>query len=118
LSDRVEWRGEQPSADALLGVIDCLVLPSENEPFSLAMIEALNASVPVLRADSGGAVDVIEPGVNGWLFRSGDATDLTRVLRSLVETDVLAQVRIDREALQRFNAPVVAAQWAEVYARL
>jgi hypothetical protein len=56
--------------------------------------------------------------VNGWLFRSGDATDLTRVLRSLVETDVLAQVRIDREALQRFNAPVVAAQWAEVYARL
>jgi glycosyltransferase involved in cell wall biosynthesis len=113
-----DWKGEQPSADALLSEIDCLVLPSENEPFSLAMIEALHAGVPVLRADSGGAVDVIEPGVNGWLFRSGDPTDLARVLRSLVETDALAEVQIDQESLRRFSAPVVAAQWAAVYARL
>jgi glycosyltransferase involved in cell wall biosynthesis len=118
LSEVVEWRGEQPSSTALLTEIDCLVLPSENEPFSLAMIEALFAGVPVVRADSGGAVDVIEPGVNGWLFRSGDSADLARVLRSLVETDALARVRIDREGLQRFSAPVVARQWAAVYARL
>jgi len=118
LRDAVDWRGEQPSADALLNEIDCLVLPSENEPFSLAMLEALHAGVPVLRADSGGAVNVIEPGRNGWLFRSGDYADLARVLRSLVETDALAKIQIDREGLRRFSAPVVAQQWAAVYARL
>jgi glycosyltransferase involved in cell wall biosynthesis len=118
LCDAVEWRGEQPSADALLSEIDCLVLPSENEPFSLAMLEALHAGVPVLRADSGGAVNVIEPGRNGWLFQSGDYADLASVLRSLVETDALSKIQIDREGLRRFSAPVVARQWAAVYARV
>jgi len=118
LTESVEWLGEQPSSTPLLQRSDCLVVASLNEPFSLAMLEALYAGVPVIAADSGGAVDLIEPGRNGWLFRSGDSVDLARVLRSLVETDALAKIQIDREGLRRFSAPVVAQQWAAVYARV
>jgi glycosyltransferase involved in cell wall biosynthesis len=118
LSESVQWLGEQPASAPLLAESDCLVVASNNEPFSLAMLESLFAGVPVVAADSGGATDLVETPKNGLLFKTGSSQDLARVFRLLVETDALAKVRIDREALRRFSAPVVAAQWAEVYARV
>jgi glycosyltransferase involved in cell wall biosynthesis len=118
LGDRVTWLGEVSSSEAFLKQIDCLVLPSYAEPFSLAMLEAWQAGVPVLRADSGGAVSLVEPGRNGWLFRTGDAAHLGERWRELLETDALGRVRIDEATVEPFTAPVVARQWAGVYARL
>lgn len=115
LQGRIEWLGEQSSSEAFLREIDCLILPSHNEPFSLAMIEALQAEVPVLRADSGGAVDVIVPGTNGWLFRSEEALDLARVWSEVVLDQRLSKMRIDQASLERFQAAKVAAQWSDVY---
>jgi len=118
LEQTIEWRGQQSSSAPLLSESDGLLVTSENEPFSIAMLEALGANVPVIAADSGGAADLVQPPKNGLLFKTGSPDDLARVLRSLVETEELGRVRIDREALRRFSAPVVAAQWAAVYARL
>ena len=114
----VEWLGEQPSSTPLLQTVDCLVVASEKEPFSVAMLEALHAGVPVLAADSGGAVDVVGEGRNGWLFRSGDARDLARRLAQLADTGVPATMVIDREGLQRFTAPAAAAAHMKVYRRV
>ncbi|MFT3783140.1 MAG: glycosyltransferase family 4 protein [Nibricoccus sp.] len=115
IEKNIQWLGEQPSSAVLLSRSGFLVTASHNEPFSVAMLEALSAGVPVIAADSGGAQDIVRPPINGLLFRSGDAGDLSRVLRSLIETDALAKVRIDREALRRFSAPEVAAQWLGIY---
>ncbi|MDB6167537.1 MAG: epsD 1 [Verrucomicrobia bacterium] len=112
----VEWRGVQGSADGLLAEIDCLLIVSTNEPFSIAMIEAWQMGVPVLAADSGGARDAVSPGKTGWLFRTGAAACLARALARLAATDCLAQVRIEPGDLQPFTSPMVAAQWAKVYA--
>lgn len=114
----VEWLGEQPSSAPLLQAVDCLVVASTNEPFSVAMIEALHASVPVLAADSGGAVDVLDAETNGWLFRSGDVRDLARRLAQLAETEALATMVIDAKGLQRFTAPAAAAAHMKVYRRV
>lgn len=118
LSNVVEWRGEQPSSQALLTEIDCAVVLSRLEPFSMVMIEALAAGVPVVASAAGGPRDVLMPSVNGWLFEPGDPRDLARVLTMLVETDALRCVRIEAEQLRPFTAPVVAEQWARVYAAL
>lgn len=120
LGSCVEWRGPQPSSQALLAEADCLVVASEREPFSVAMLEALAARVPVLAADTGGARDVIAINENGWRFRTGDATDLAILLQRLSDGEALAEIRsrISPAHVQPFTAPVVAAQWAEVYARL
>jgi glycosyltransferase involved in cell wall biosynthesis len=118
LEMNIEWLGQQASSAPLLAESDALIVASNNEPFSIAMLESLRAGVPVIAADSGGAIDIIKPPINGLQFKSGSPSDLARVLRSLVETDALAKIQIDREGLRRFSAPVVAQQWAAVYARL
>jgi glycosyltransferase involved in cell wall biosynthesis len=114
----IEWRGEQPTAASLLQECDCLVVAARNEPFSVAVIEALQAGVPVLAADSGGARDIIEPEVNGWLFPTGEVKALADRLASLPGTDALARLNINREGWRRFTAPIMAAEWNEVYRRL
>jgi glycosyltransferase involved in cell wall biosynthesis len=118
LGERVEWLGQQPSSAAFLEEIDCLLVTSECEPFSVAMMEALRAGVPVLAADSGGACDIVVEGKNGWLFRSGDARDLARKLAMLAEGPALAEVVIEQASLQRFSAAAVGGQWAEIYGAL
>jgi glycosyltransferase involved in cell wall biosynthesis len=118
VTDLVEWRGHQASTRPLLGEVDCLVLPSHHEPFSVAQLEALFAGIPVIASNSGGGRDLLSGGRNGWLFRSGDARDLARTLAMLVESDALRRIEIDTPGLMRFTAAAVAEQWQEVYARV
>jgi glycosyltransferase involved in cell wall biosynthesis len=113
---QVEFRGAESTADRLLGTIDALVVASRNEPFSLAVLEALAAGVPVIAADSGGTVDQIRPGVNGELYPTGDAAGLAALLARWVAQPPAW----DRAAIRASTVPIdrVAAQWAEVYAGL
>ncbi len=67
-----------------LGVVDALVVPSlcyENSP--TVIYASLNAGVPILAADIGGVGELIQDGVNGYLFRPGSADDLRRVVNEL-----------------------------------
>jgi glycosyltransferase involved in cell wall biosynthesis len=67
-----------------LGVVDALVVPSlcyENSP--TVIYESLNAGVPILAANIGGVGELIQSGVNGYLFEPGSADDLRRVVNQL-----------------------------------
>jgi len=71
---------------AFLARIDLLVVPSRfQESFSLVAHEAFAAQVPVLAADSGALAELVAPGANGALFRSGSVRDLRARLRELLE---------------------------------
>jgi glycosyltransferase involved in cell wall biosynthesis len=118
LRDVAAWQGEQASAQAFLGTVDVLVVASEHEPFSIAVLEALAAGRPVLAADSGGARDLLVGGQSGWFFRSGDAADLARAMRDLATDAAWAGVRTGASTVRPFVAPTIAAQWHRVYEAL
>lgn len=118
LDSLVEWRGSQATSAEFLRDIDVLVVASIHEPFSVAMLEALAAGVPVLAASAGGARDAIVPLRDGWLFQSGDVRDLARALTMLVESNAIDMARPETGEGWRFSAPVVAEQWSQVYARV
>lgn len=114
--DRIRFCGHEMNQERLFGEIDALVIASENEPFSMAMLEALAAGIPVVAADSGGALDVIKDGLNGRLYRTGDSTALATVLHEML----LHPPKWDAEAIRgtASNINDIAAQWAEIYAKL
>ena len=53
----------------------------ENEPVSV--LEALKAGTPVIASAIGGNQEIIEDGVNGWLFEAGSTVALARLLQRL-----------------------------------
>ncbi len=74
-----------------LASLDVLVVPSvwpENSP--LVIHEAFLAGLPVVASRIGGIPELVNDGVNGLLFRPGDAEDLGRALARLArEPDLL-----------------------------
>ena len=78
---------------AILTDLDVLVVPStwiENAPFIIR--EAFAAGVPVVASDLGGMAEMVRDGIDGLLFKAGDAHMLAAVLRRLVEEPALLQV--------------------------
>ena len=58
------------------------VLPSSYEPWGLVINEVMNASRAVIASDQvGSATDLIQPGVNGLVFKAGDVTGLSLALK-------------------------------------
>jgi len=90
--DNVVFTGfiNQSELPALYGASDVFVLPSEDEPWGLAVNEAMCAGLPVVVSREVGCVpDLVRDGVNGFTPAAGDIASLARALFCLVEDEAL-----------------------------
>lgn len=117
-ADNIFWRGPEQSSHRLLSVVDLVVVPAHNEPYSMIIQEALAAGVPVIAANSGGPPDVVRPGENGWLFADGDARGLAGIFEQLVR--MRDWTKLDQATVRQSarRASEVAERWREIYAQL
>jgi len=70
-------------AAARLSAYDLLLHTCAEEPFGLALLEAMAAGVPVLAPNAGGAGSLVTNGVSGFHFPANDAAALGRRLCEL-----------------------------------
>jgi glycosyltransferase involved in cell wall biosynthesis len=90
--DNVVFTGfiNQSELPALYGAVDIFVLPSENEPWGLAVNEAMCAGLPIVVSREVGCVpDLVRDGVNGYTPGAADIAGLSRALRRLIEDEGL-----------------------------
>jgi glycosyltransferase involved in cell wall biosynthesis len=75
----------QSELPSVYAACDVFVLPSDNEPWGLAINEAMCAGLPiVLSEEIGCAEDLVRSGVNGATFPAGNVLALTAALRPLL----------------------------------
>lgn len=110
--------GKQPRIVDYLSVSDVLLLPSEQESFGLAALEAMACEVPVIASKVGGIPEVITDGETGYLSEVGNidkmAEDAARLL-----TDQKLRVEMGRRAresaISRYRTDVVIPQYIKFY---
>ncbi|MGH9561420.1 MAG: glycosyltransferase, partial [Terracidiphilus sp.] len=68
---------------------DVFALPSTGEGFGLVFLEAMAFAKPVVGAATGGAVDLIQDGINGVLVPPHDAQKLSEALAALLCDEAL-----------------------------
>jgi len=78
---------------------DIFVMPSESETLGFVVLEAMASEVPPVGAAAGGIPNLVQDGVNGYLFKPGDVDDLTSKVRDLI-SDNTKRRRFGEEARQ------------------
>jgi glycosyltransferase involved in cell wall biosynthesis len=74
---------------------DAVVLPSRSETWGLAINEAMASGRAVIAGSSVGAArDLIQPGVNGWVFESGQRPALAATLERAARAGTTALRRM------------------------
>lgn len=96
----------QDALPDIYGACDVFVLPSTDEPWGLAVNEAMSAGLPVVVSDEVGcARDLVQDGVNGAVFPAGNVGALAEALRPIIaDTDVrLRMGAASREIISRWS---------------
>jgi glycosyltransferase involved in cell wall biosynthesis len=86
--------GEQSplGVQALMQQAALLVVPSLCiETFGLVVLEAFRQKLPVLVADHGALADLVQHGINGWVFKPADAQDFVAQVKLLMQDPALRQ---------------------------
>lgn len=76
VGERVSFLGSFPRIESILAVSDLFLLPSEQESFGLAALEAMACGLPVVASNAGGISEVIRHGVTGYTHDIGDTTSM------------------------------------------
>ncbi|MCI5080903.1 MAG: N-acetyl-alpha-D-glucosaminyl L-malate synthase BshA [Saprospiraceae bacterium] len=94
LCAEIRFLGKQDAIEELLAVSDLFVMPSENESFGLAALEAMACEVPVISTKVGGLPEVNLHGKTGYLSEVGDVEDMGRNAIEIIKSE---------ESLQKFR---------------
>jgi N-acetyl-alpha-D-glucosaminyl L-malate synthase BshA len=100
ISESVEFLGNVRNVQEVLGKSDLFLLPSDDESFGLAALEAMSCEVPVVASNVGGLKELISHGVDGYLIRAGDVEALAQYSLKILQ-DPRLQEEFGRNARQK-----------------
>ena len=86
MSEIVTFAGRQSDIPAWLGTFDIFCHPSRNEPFGLAVLEAMAARLPVVAYREGATSEIVVDGKTGILAAPGDVDGLASALEQLARS--------------------------------
>lgn len=94
----------QAELSACYAACEIFALPSRGEGFGMVYLEAMSHGKPVIAGAHGGAPEIVEDGVTGYLVPHGDTAQLTTALRALLsepeharEMGTRGRKRVERE---------------------
>jgi N-acetyl-alpha-D-glucosaminyl L-malate synthase BshA len=116
--DHCVFVGKQPNIVDYLSASDVLLLPSEQESFGLAALEAMACEVPVVASRVGGVPEVVNDGETGFLSPVGDIQKMASdAARLLADPEYCARVgqRARASAISRYRTDIVIPQYLAFY---
>ncbi len=121
LEDRVAFLGKQESFVEILAATDVFLLPSEQESFGLAALEALSCGIPVVASNIGGIPEQVEHGTTGYMAPVGDVEGMAGHVLELVrdpERWRLFSRRARENVLEHFQLGPAIDRYEALYRRL
>jgi len=121
IESKVWFLGKRDNIEELIGASDLLLLPSRNESFGLAALEAMACQVPVIAYRVGGLAEVVTDGKDGFLIDPYDVETMSRRSLEILADDQrrLEMGRMGRESAKaRFCSDRIIRQYEDYYQRI
>ncbi len=113
----VHFVGKQDAVNQLLAISDIFLLPSANESFGLAALEAMACGLPVISSNAGGLPEVNIHGETGLLHEVGDVKTLIQHCLTIL-SDQSVYDEMSKNAfskLQSFQIKTILEEYENYY---
>lgn len=120
ICDDVRFLGKQDAIEELLAIADVFLLPSSNESFGLAALEAMACEVPVVSSNAGGIPEINIDGVTGYMCEIGDIETMAeRTIALLLDDDKLKSFRANAlKQANQFHIDKILPQYETFYHKI
>ncbi|MGB6447563.1 MAG: glycosyltransferase, partial [Xanthobacteraceae bacterium] len=121
MTDNIMWLGERPDVEELLSASDIFVLPSHQEGFSNALLEAMAARLPAVATAVGGNIDAVADNETGLLVPVRDPRALAAAILRLAQNADLRRSFGDaarRRVEERFSLQACVDRYEILYRAL
>lgn len=119
LIGKIRLLGKVNDLYKILQLSDVFLLPSEQESFGLAALEAMAAETPVISSNAGGIPEVNIQGETGFLAEVGAVDTMSNYAIKLLSDEKLLtdMKRNAKEQALRFDLQIILPRYEEMYQR-
>lgn len=116
LNNHVKFLGPLSEPYALLSQQHTLLMCSRKEAFGRVTAEALKLGIPVIAADSGGSLEIVEDTCDGYFYKGGNEKDLADKIMLLHNNySQFDKNEISKRAVKKFNEENTYRQLMDVF---
>ncbi|UCE95550.1 MAG: N-acetyl-alpha-D-glucosaminyl L-malate synthase BshA [Candidatus Bathyarchaeota archaeon] len=118
ISDNIKFFGNVKNVQQIIGKCDLFLLPSDDESFGLAALEAMSCEVPIIATNVGGLKELISHGVDGYLIEVGNVKMLAQHAIKILKNPVLQREfgrNAKRKVLEKYIPDRILPQYEDLY---
>ncbi|HEY7183759.1 MAG TPA: glycosyltransferase family 4 protein [Blastocatellia bacterium] len=118
MGDHLKFTGYVENLPSLLAAFDVIAAPSDNEAFSLALVEAMASGCAVVATRVGGMAEIVKDGVTGLLIERDNTHSLVAALSRLLADKRLREQMggvARANVIERFDRRIAIDQIESLY---
>lgn len=85
INNNITWLGWKDEPWKEIKEASICISTSKTEGFSMILVEALARGIPVISTKCGGPIDIVQPGVNGWLVEKKDYFKIAEIINDIIQ---------------------------------
>jgi glycosyltransferase involved in cell wall biosynthesis len=109
LENVVSFKGNSPKLHEFFCNYHYLLQPTYMECFSLSILESLASNVPVITTTVGGNPEIIEDGVNGFLFEPKDTVKLAEIIENIISHNLIITNEVNSKIENSFTLDIMVS---------
>lgn len=115
---RIKYLGKSNDVREEISQVDCIVNPSYHEGMSNVLLEAAAMGKPLIASDIPGCKEIIDDGVNGFLFEVKNVNDLEDKIIKFINLSNEKKVNMGKQSrekvLKEFDRNIVVNEYMKV----
>ena len=118
VKNQIVFTGYSGDIISYLRLMDLFVLCSERESFPNALLQAMSMEVPVLSANVGGCLEIVEHGKNGMTYPTNDSEAFVSALKIMIQNRSFASKLAEngrKTILDHFSLKRMISDYADFY---
>lgn len=117
VSNKCIFLGFEKNIKELLGLTDCLLLPSKREGLPRVIMEAMSMGIPIIGSDIRGIRDLLNYD-GSFLFNANDSRELAQIMKYVMMNvdEIRRKARIGRDIVEeKYDLKIILPKYMELY---